>query len=70
MRGAIGGLKTLMLNESPSAYYIHCFAHQIQLTLVAVTSKNDDFAWLFETLNGLLNLVGASCKRKEIIRDQ
>ena len=56
------------MNESPCAYYIHCFAHQLQLTLVAVASKNDDCAWLFETLGNLLNLVGASCKRKELIR--
>ncbi|KAK9672138.1 hypothetical protein RND81_12G079400 [Saponaria officinalis] len=39
MRGSINGLKTLILNESPSAYYVHCFAHQLQLTLVAVAKK-------------------------------
>jgi hypothetical protein len=36
MKGGIKGLKTLIMKESPSAYYIHCFAHQLQLVLVAV----------------------------------
>jgi hypothetical protein len=31
MKGDIKGLKTLIMQESPSAYYIHCFAHQLQL---------------------------------------
>ena len=28
-KGEIKGLKTLIMNESPSAYYIYCFAHQL-----------------------------------------
>ncbi|KAK4738470.1 hypothetical protein R3W88_002167 [Solanum pinnatisectum] len=39
MKGEINGLKTLIMKDSPSAYYIHCFAHQLQLTLVAI-AKN------------------------------
>jgi hypothetical protein len=31
MKGAIKGLKTLIIKESLSAYYIHCFAHQSHL---------------------------------------
>ncbi|CAN1800153.1 Zinc finger MYM-type protein 1 [Linum perenne] len=27
MKGEINGLKTLILEESPYAYYIHCLAH-------------------------------------------
>jgi hypothetical protein len=38
----IKGLKTLILQESPSAYYIHCFAHQLQLVLVVVAKGNND----------------------------
>ena len=41
MKGEVNGLKTLIMNDTPNAYYIHCFAHQLQLTLVAVTKKND-----------------------------
>ncbi|XP_021736146.1 zinc finger MYM-type protein 1-like [Chenopodium quinoa] len=68
MKGEINGLKTLIMNDTPSAYYIHCFAHQLQLTLVAVAKKNDSCGWLFEILAKLLNVVGVSCKRRGMIR--
>jgi hypothetical protein len=48
MKGDIKGLKTLILQESPSAYYIHCFAHQLQLVLVAVAKGNNDCVWFFD----------------------
>jgi hypothetical protein len=40
MKGEVMGLKTLIMKESPAAYYVHCFAHQLQLVLVAV-AKGD-----------------------------
>ena len=39
MQGEFNGLKTLILKENPCAFYIHCFAHQLQLALVAVAKK-------------------------------
>ncbi|XP_021719880.1 zinc finger MYM-type protein 1-like [Chenopodium quinoa] len=69
MRGEINGLKTLIMNETKQAYYIHCFAHQLQLTLVAVAKDNDDCIWLFDQLAILLNIIGVSCKRREMIRE-
>ncbi|XP_056697552.1 uncharacterized protein [Spinacia oleracea] len=68
MRGEINELKTLVMNDSPSAYYIHCFAHRLQLTLVAVAKENDDCIWLFEQLGYLLNVIGVSCKSREMLR--
>lgn len=69
MKGEIHGLKTLIKQDTPSAYYVHCFAHQLQLTLVAIVKKNDECAWLFDKLATLLNMIGVSCKRREMIRD-
>ena len=40
MKGAVNGLKELIMDVSPSAYYVHCFAYQLQLTLVVVAKKN------------------------------
>nr|GEV39911.1 hypothetical protein [Tanacetum cinerariifolium] len=37
MRGEWNRLKALILNECPFAYYVHCFAHQLQLALVAAS---------------------------------
>ena len=34
MRGMWNGLQVLILNDCPYAYYIHCFAHRLQLALV------------------------------------
>ncbi|CAI0381798.1 unnamed protein product [Linum tenue] len=69
MKGEINGLKTLILEESPSAYYIHCFAHRLQLALVAVAQNHDDVNLFFFIVGTVTNLVGASCKRQDIIRE-
>ena len=37
MHGAWNGLQALFLKDCPCAYYVHCFAHQLQLALVAVS---------------------------------
>nr|XP_016475874.1 PREDICTED: uncharacterized protein LOC107797485 [Nicotiana tabacum] len=41
MQGDINGLKILMQKESKGAHSIHYFAHQLQLTLVAVSKRCD-----------------------------
>ena len=69
MKGEIKGLKTLIMQQSPSAYYIHCFAHQLQLVLVAVVKDNEPCAWFFDHVSYLLNIVGVSCKRHDMLRD-
>ncbi|KAL7154812.1 hypothetical protein ABFS83_03G028300 [Erythranthe nasuta] len=55
MRGQFNGLKTLIFNENPSAYYIHCFARQLQLALVAVARKHDHISSLFDFTTRVLN---------------
>ncbi|OMO49685.1 hypothetical protein COLO4_38446 [Corchorus olitorius] len=37
MRGEWHGLQALFLNDCPFAYYVHCFAHRLQLALVAAS---------------------------------
>ncbi|CAN1163106.1 Zinc finger MYM-type protein 1 [Linum perenne] len=69
MKGELNGLKTLILEESPSAYYIYCFAHRLQLALVAVAQNHDDVNVFFFIVGAVTNLVGASCKRQDIIRE-
>ncbi|KAL7616282.1 hypothetical protein Lser_V15G03992 [Lactuca serriola] len=69
MSGAFNGLKYLILNENSSAYYIHCFAHQLQLVVVAVAKKYDDVDEFFEQLGLVVTVVCGSCKRKNMIRE-
>jgi hypothetical protein len=44
MKGNVNGLKQIIMNESPS-YYVHCFTHQLQLSLVVVAKGNQDCVW-------------------------
>ena len=36
MRGEFHGLQRRVMDENPYAFYIHCFAHQLQLAVVSV----------------------------------
>ena len=63
MQGEFNGLKTLILK---SAFYIHCFTHQLQLTLVAVANKHIDIAEFFSLVSKMVIVVRASCKRQEL----
>ena len=37
MRGEFNGLQKLIRDENPYAFYIHCFAHQLQLVVVVIS---------------------------------
>ncbi|XP_065637320.1 uncharacterized protein LOC136070800 [Quercus suber] len=69
MQGDINGLKTLILKENKSAFYVHCFAHQLQLTLVAVAKNHINIAEFFYVVSNLVTIVGGSCKRRDALRD-
>ncbi|KAM3344704.1 hypothetical protein P3S68_024413 [Capsicum galapagoense] len=67
MKGEINGLKTLIMKDSPSTYYIHCFAHQLQLTLVAIAKKHLEVEDFFYHVTNVLNVVGGSFKRRNLL---
>ncbi|KAM2452021.1 hypothetical protein ACFX1W_009400 [Malus domestica] len=69
MRGELNCLKTKILREQPCAYYVHCFAHQLQLAFVVVAKKNTDIASFFSTANSVVNHVGVS-KRRDLLKQQ
>ncbi|XP_065637932.1 uncharacterized protein LOC111986567 [Quercus suber] len=68
MQGDINGLKTLILKENKSTFYVHCFAHQLQLTLVAVAKNHINIAEFFYVVSNLVIVVGGSCKRRDALR--
>lgn len=70
MRGEYNGLKALILKENPSAFYIHCFAHQLQLALVAVASKHAEIETFFTLVNKVVNVVSGSAKRCDLLREK
>ncbi|KAL6547370.1 hypothetical protein OROMI_023091 [Orobanche minor] len=68
MRGAWNGLRALFLKDSPYAYYVHYFAHRLQLALVAACEKELSLWKFFSGLNCIVNLITASSKRQYQLR--
>jgi hypothetical protein len=62
MQGEFGVLKSLILKENPSSFYVHCFAHQLQLTLVVIAKDTLQVCRIFNLVSTLINVVGGSCK--------
>nr|XP_008342458.2 uncharacterized protein LOC103405259 [Malus domestica] len=69
MKCEFNGLKTKILNDQPCAFYVHCFAHQLQLALVVVAKNNVDVNTFFLLANNVVNNIGASCKRRDALRE-
>jgi hypothetical protein len=65
MRGEWNGLKALILNDCPYAYYIHCMAHQLELALVAASREVHEVHNFFQHANFIINVVSASPKRND-----
>jgi hypothetical protein len=63
MRGELHGLKTLVLADKPYAFYVHCFAHQLQLVVVAVVKGVLPVGQFFGYLNKIVSMVSASCRK-------
>nr|XP_011463637.1 PREDICTED: zinc finger MYM-type protein 1-like [Fragaria vesca subsp. vesca] len=63
MRGQWNGLQALFMKDCSYAYYVHCFAHQLQLTLVSASKKIDPIWEFFSSLSTIVNVICASPKR-------
>ena len=68
MRGMWNGLQALILNDCSYAYYIHCFAHRLQLALVKASKQVVPISHFFLTLLFLIIIVNASCKCNEQLK--
>ncbi|XP_078168487.1 uncharacterized protein LOC144562989 [Carex rostrata] len=63
-------LKTLIMKENGSAYYVHCWAHQLQLTLVHVAKHHHKIGLFFQIISQVVNVASASCKRRDQLREK
>jgi hypothetical protein len=70
MRGEFHGLQRRILDENPYAFYIHCFAHQLQLVVVSVAKCCSSVFDFFQTSTLIVNTVNASCKRRDQLAQQ
>ena len=65
MRGQFHGLQRRVLDQNPYAFYIHCFAHQLQLVVVSVAKCCSSVFDFFNYTSLIVNTVSASCKRRD-----
>ncbi|XP_028087095.1 zinc finger MYM-type protein 1-like [Camellia sinensis] len=68
MSGEWTGLQALFCAECPFAYYVHCFAHRLQLALVRASKLVISINQFFSYLTRAINMVGLSCKRHDQLR--
>ncbi|KAM3372293.1 hypothetical protein ACQJBY_019277 [Aegilops geniculata] len=65
MRGDLNGLQALFLQECPYAYYVHCYAHRLQLALVDASKEVVPVSQFFQKLVYIINTVDSSSKRHD-----
>ncbi|XP_074282867.1 uncharacterized protein LOC141607415 [Silene latifolia] len=65
MRGEWSGLQALFLKECPYAYYVHCFAHRLQLALIAASRDVISVYQFFSKLTFIVNIIISSAKRHD-----
>ncbi|PNX79290.1 repressor of the inhibitor of the protein kinase-like protein [Trifolium pratense] len=65
MRGQWNGLQSLFMKDCPFAYYVHCFAHRLQLALVSASRDLKPIHRFFDKLTMIINVVTSSTKRHD-----
>jgi hypothetical protein len=70
MRGEFNGLQKLIRDESPFAFYIHCFAHQLQLVVISISKYCSSIEDFFDYVTLIMSITCASCKRKYLLLDK
>ncbi|KAK9049224.1 hypothetical protein SSX86_031809 [Deinandra increscens subsp. villosa] len=70
MRGEWNGLQALVRSECASAYYVHCFAHRLQLALVGAAKDVIPVNQFFTNLVFVINVVCGSSKRHDELEKQ
>ena len=67
MRGEFNGLQKQIRDENPHAFYVHCFAHQLQLVVVAVSTCCSSFSDFFNYVGLIVTSASSSCRRKDTL---
>ncbi|XP_058734194.1 uncharacterized protein LOC131605923 [Vicia villosa] len=52
MRGEFNGLQRKILDENPYTFYVHCYAHRLQLVVVSIASSCSSIHDFFELASG------------------
>nr|CAI5847078.1 unnamed protein product [Callosobruchus analis] len=63
MSGVYGGLQTLIKEHAPSADYVHCAAHALNLVLNDAARHVREVSTFFDNLEKIYTFFGNSIKR-------
>ncbi|XP_028110417.1 uncharacterized protein LOC114308920 [Camellia sinensis] len=66
MQGEFNKFTTLIMEENESAYYVHCFAKKVELTLVEAAKSHIHIATLFYVVSKVVKVDGAPCNHQDI----
>ena len=58
------------MQDGPLAHCICCFAHRLQLTLIAVANHDDDVERLFGWVGVTLNVIGGYYRHRDEFREK
>ena len=63
LKGKRNGLKTRILNSNPKAYYVHCYAHSLQLAIQDSVKQSKLMNSIFDICSEISKLIRKSPKR-------
>ncbi|XP_010667184.1 uncharacterized protein LOC104884256 [Beta vulgaris subsp. vulgaris] len=69
MRGEWNGLQALFIDDCAYVYYVHCLAHQLQLSLIVAAREVFEVYDFIKDLIFIVNVVSSSSKRHDELQD-
>ncbi|KAL7250691.1 hypothetical protein ACSBR1_012668 [Camellia fascicularis] len=69
MQGELNKFTTLIMEKNEN-YYVHCFAHKLELTLVEAAKSHIHIAKLFYMVSKVVKVVGAPCNHQDVPREK
>lgn len=67
MSGSVGGVQAKMREKYPFAYFVHCYAHQLNLIMQKAASQNTQVRVFFSDLSGIPAFFSNSSHRSDML---
>ena len=69
MSGTRGGVQTKIKQKYKYAYFVHCYAHQLNLIMQKATSQNAKVKIFFSNLSAIPNFFSSSTHRADVLEE-
>ncbi|XP_020422140.1 uncharacterized protein LOC109949841 isoform X3 [Prunus persica] len=70
MQGELNNLKMLIVKANECAFYVHCFAHDLHSTLIAMSKNHLEIVGLFSWVAKVVNVVGEFVECRDTLREK